>query len=117
MNITFIFIIISIIISNFIFFFFYFLNIKIFYSKEKFSAYECGFESKTSSRTPFSIQFFLISILFLIFDVEIILISPIPFLSNFNITYSSLLIRNLIIFILFIGLIHEWNEGSLIWIN
>nr|AIL54768.1 NADH dehydrogenase subunit 3 [Siboglinum ekmani] len=117
MNMALIFFITSMTISTFIFFLSFFLNMKMFYMKEKFSAYECGFDSKTLSRIPFSMQFFLISILFLIFDVEIILISPIPFLFNFNMIYSSLLASNLIILILLIGLIHEWHEGSLTWMN
>lgn len=117
MLLSFFFLIISILISIFIFFFSNFLNIRIIFSKEKFSTYECGFDPKSFSRIPFSLQFFLISILFLIFDVEIILISPIPFLINLNLIKSSLIISNIIIIILLLGLIHEWNEGSLKWIK
>nr|AAF31675.1 NADH dehydrogenase subunit 3 [Galathealinum brachiosum] len=117
MLLSFYFLLISITISIFIFFFSNFLNMRLKFSKEKFSTYECGFDPKAFSRIPFSLQFFLISILFLIFDVEIILISPIPFLMKYNLIYSSLIISNFIIFILFLGLIHEWNEGSLKWLK
>lgn len=46
--------------------------------KEKGSVYECGFESRKRARVPFSLQFFLIGVIFLIFDVEIVLIIPVP---------------------------------------
>ncbi|EFN76753.1 hypothetical protein EAI_04502, partial [Harpegnathos saltator] len=49
---------------------------KIFKNREKNSSYECGFESISFSRFPFRIQFFLISLIFLIFDTEISLLIP-----------------------------------------
>nr|YP_010977223.1 NADH dehydrogenase subunit 3 [Siboglinum plumosum]WNZ34610.1 NADH dehydrogenase subunit 3 [Siboglinum plumosum] len=117
MNQTFIFILTSFFVAFLIFSFSSFLNLRLTYSKEKASAYECGFDAKTSSRVPFSMQFFLISILFLIFDVEIILISPLPFLSYLSMATYPMMMSNLIIFILSLGLLHEWNEGSLTWLN
>nr|AVE15666.1 NADH dehydrogenase subunit 3 [Haania sp. JZ-2017] len=83
--------------------------------REKNSPFECGFDPFISSRIPFSLRFFLIAMIFLIFDVEIALILPmsiIPFNSNimnWSITSISFLI------ILIIGLYHEWKEGSLKW--
>nr|YP_009130796.1 NADH dehydrogenase subunit 3 [Siboglinum fiordicum]AIL54872.1 NADH dehydrogenase subunit 3 [Siboglinum fiordicum] len=114
---SFIFFMCSIFLSLLIFFFSWFLSMRMMMSKEKFSSYECGFDPHSSSRLPFSLQFFLISILFLIFDVEIILISPLPILLKFNMNNFSLMWSNLIILILFLGLYHEWNEGSLMWLN
>jgi len=61
----------------------YFLFLLIFYKSEFFfetlSCYECGFDPFSSTRLVFSYRFFLISILFIIFDVEISLILPVPF--------------------------------------
>nr|ASY98399.1 NADH dehydrogenase subunit 3 [Prohierodula picta]ASY98536.1 NADH dehydrogenase subunit 3 [Prohierodula sp. JZ-2017] len=83
--------------------------------REKSSPFECGFDPISSSRLPFSLRFFLIAIIFLIFDVEIALILPmtiIPFSSNMMIwTITSMLF----LMILTIGLYHEWNQGSLEW--
>nr|APF47517.1 NADH dehydrogenase subunit 3 [Protapanteles sp. 2 SNS-2016] len=82
---------------------------------EKNSPFECGFEPFESSRLPFSIHFYLISILFLIFDIEIILLFPmmnsLKILNYLNWMYSS----SMILLILFLGLEFEKNEGILKW--
>nr|ASY98372.1 NADH dehydrogenase subunit 3 [Hierodula patellifera] len=92
-----------------------FLSKKNIEDREKSSPFECGFDPISSSRLPFSLRFFLIAIIFLIFDVEIALILPmtiIPFMSNLLIwTITSMLF----LFILTVGLYHEWNQGSLEW--
>lgn len=84
------------------------------YNIERRRAYECGFEPYSYARVPFSYRFFLISILFIIFDVEISLILPVPFLIE-----SGLGIWIFIIFILvlIIGLLYEYIYGSLEWLN
>nr|AXS66166.1 NADH dehydrogenase subunit 3 [Cerambycidae sp. 9 KM-2017] len=85
--------------------------------REKSSPFECGFDPKNSARLPFSLQFFLIAVIFLIFDVEIALLLPIiiSMKSSNLINYSYLFL--FFILILLIGLFHEWNQGALNWSN
>nr|QDP18049.1 NADH dehydrogenase subunit 3 [Poekilocerus bufonius] len=83
--------------------------------REKSSPFECGFDPKSSARMPFSIQFFLIAVIFLIFDIEIALILPAVIIMN----SSNLLIWTMsmmtFLTILLMGLYHEWNQGALEW--
>nr|YP_010170661.1 NADH dehydrogenase subunit 3 [Allantus togatus]QRZ60643.1 NADH dehydrogenase subunit 3 [Allantus togatus] len=89
---------------------------KTLYDREKNSPFECGFDPKGKSRIPFSIQFFLIAVIFLIFDVEIALMFPlILILSISNFMYWSMLTTYFII-ILLIGLYYEWKFGALTWL-
>nr|YP_010688243.1 NADH dehydrogenase subunit 3 [Fissuleon brevigonarcus]WBR65437.1 NADH dehydrogenase subunit 3 [Fissuleon brevigonarcus] len=93
------------------------LSKKSFYDREKNSPFECGFDPKCSARIPFSLHFFLIAIIFLIFDVEIALLLPVIIIMK----YSSMLIwlstTAFFLFILLVGLYHEWNQGALEWTN
>nr|AYW52110.1 NADH dehydrogenase subunit 3 [Cryptorhynchinae sp. 7 ACP-2013] len=83
--------------------------------REKSSPFECGFDPKNSARLPFSLQFFLIAIIFVIFDVELTLILPvILIMKSSNFLYLSISFISFII-ILIGGLYHEWNQGSLNW--
>nr|QKY63773.1 NADH dehydrogenase subunit 3 [Dipetalogaster maximus] len=85
--------------------------------REKMSPFECGFDPKSSSRMPFSIQFFLIAVLFLIFDIEIVIILPmIITLKSSSMTTWFITIATFIS-ILLAGLYHEWNNGVLDWAN
>nr|AZL93315.1 NADH dehydrogenase subunit 3 [Ismarus sp. ZJUH_2016020] len=88
---------------------------KSFKMYEKLTPFECGFDPISKQRIPFSLQFFLISIIFLIFDVEISIILPI--ILNFNIlTFKKWIFSSLIIMIiLLLGLCLEWKEGALKW--
>ena len=91
------------------------LSKKALTDREKCSPFECGFDPINSSRLPFSIRFFLIAIIFLIFDVEIALILPIIMIIKFSNLFIWTMTRLIFIFILLIGLYHEWNQGALNW--
>lgn len=82
---------------------------------EKMAPYECGFDPINSARLPFSFRFFLIAILFLIFDLEIALLLVLPF--SFCIVSPLISSYILIIFliILSLGLYYEWINGGLDW--
>nr|YP_010564363.1 NADH dehydrogenase subunit 3 [Laelia coenosa]UYX62386.1 NADH dehydrogenase subunit 3 [Laelia coenosa] len=93
------------------------LSKKTLSDREKSSPFECGFDPKSSARIPFSLHFFLITVIFLIFDVEIALIFPIiPLFKMVNFILWSK-ISMFFLFILIIGLYHEWNQNMLNWTN
>nr|AXS65486.1 NADH dehydrogenase subunit 3 [Silvanidae sp. KM-2017] len=88
---------------------------KSFSDREKNSPFECGFDPKSPSRLPFSIQFFMIAIIFLIFDVEITLILPfIKSMNTFNMNEISMTFI-IMMLILIMGTLHEWKQGALNW--
>nr|AXS65896.1 NADH dehydrogenase subunit 3 [Tenebrionoidea sp. 12 KM-2017] len=90
---------------------------KTFMDREKSSPFECGFDPKSSARLPFSLHFFLIAVIFLIFDVEITLLFPMIISLKYSNLLMYLLIMMFFILILLIGLIHEWKQGALNWIS
>nr|YP_010895112.1 NADH dehydrogenase subunit 3 [Fazia fascifrons]WJW73638.1 NADH dehydrogenase subunit 3 [Fazia fascifrons] len=93
------------------------LSKKSYSDREKSSPFECGFDPMSSSRLPFSLKFFLITIIFLIFDVEIALILPMILILKFSNLYYWSITSIIFIIILLIGLYHEWNQGMLNWSN
>nr|QZZ18195.1 NADH dehydrogenase subunit 3 [Bibasis miraculata] len=109
--------IIIIIISNIIMILSLILSKKSFKDREKCSPFECGFDPKSSARNPFSLHFFLITVIFLIFDVEIALIFPM--ISSFNLVNFIIWTKTSFFFLLMllIGLYHEWNQNMLNWTN
>nr|YP_009971753.1 NADH dehydrogenase subunit 3 [Cucujus mniszechi]QNG56463.1 NADH dehydrogenase subunit 3 [Cucujus mniszechi] len=88
---------------------------KSFSDREKNSPFECGFDPKSSPRTPFSLQFFLIAVIFLIFDVEITLLLPIILLIKITNMINFIIVFFFFILILLLGIYHEWNQGALNW--
>ena len=83
---------------------------------EKIRPFECGFSPKFNARLPFTLRFFLISIIFIIFDVELVLIFPFLIkIFSMDIFYILLLV-SVFLLILILGLFHEWNQGSLDWV-
>nr|YP_010230554.1 NADH dehydrogenase subunit 3 [Euwallacea fornicatus]QSV10218.1 NADH dehydrogenase subunit 3 [Euwallacea fornicatus] len=94
-----------------------FISKKSFKDREKMSPFECGFDPKNSARLPFSLHFFLIAIIFAIFDVELTLFLPLVLLTKSMNLSSLLLCLTLFIVILLYGLFHEWNQGALNWVK
>nr|QEJ81431.1 NADH dehydrogenase subunit 3 [Drilaster sp. FM16] len=90
-------------------------SMKTIIDREKSSPFECGFDPKTSARLPFSLQFFLIAVIFLIFDVEITLLLPLIMILKITNITTFALVTSLFLFILLIGLYHEWKQGALDW--
>ena len=82
--------------------------------KEKLSAYECGFEAFGDSRMKFDVRFYLVAILFIIFDLEIAFLFPWAIsLGNIGLLgFSSMMF---FLFILTVGFIYEWKKGALDW--
>lgn len=81
---------------------------------EKASGYECGFDSFQSARVPFSVRFFLVGILFLLFDLEISLLFPWVVVYDIIGLWGFVSISVFII-VLVIGLTYEWVKGGLDW--
>lgn len=83
--------------------------------REKSTPFECGFDPKTTARIPFSIRFFLLAIIFIVFDIEIVLLMPVPTILITSYAPHTLITYILFVIVLIVGLVHEWNEGSLDW--
>nr|QOJ44905.1 NADH dehydrogenase subunit 3 [Allobates conspicuus] len=82
---------------------------------EKVSPYECGFDPLGSARLPYSMRFFLIAILFLLFDLEIALLLPTPWATQLFLPLLVILWSLTILSLLTLGLIYEWSQGGLEW--
>nr|AFI54753.1 NADH dehydrogenase subunit 3 [Sastragala edessoides] len=83
--------------------------------REKMSPFECGFDPMSSARTPFSIQFFLIAVLFLIFDVEIAILLPVIITMKWSMSMMWIITITSFMLVLIMGLLHEWKNGMLDW--
>nr|YP_009355423.1 NADH dehydrogenase subunit 3 [Acanthocepola krusensternii]BAX03663.1 NADH dehydrogenase subunit 3 [Acanthocepola krusensternii]BBU26028.1 NADH dehydrogenase subunit 3 [Acanthocepola krusensternii] len=83
--------------------------------QEKLSPYECGFDPLGTARLPFSLRFFLVAILFLLFDLEIALLLPLPWGNQLPSPMLTFLWASAILMILTLGLVYEWLQGGLEW--
>ena len=81
---------------------------------EKLSAYECGFEAFDDSRMEFDVRFYLVAILFIIFDLEIAFLFPWA-ISLGNIGVLGFWSMMIFLGVLTIGFIYEWKKGALEW--
>lgn len=81
---------------------------------EKNSAYECGFEPFEDARNSFDVNFYLVALLFILFDLEIVFLFPWCIYSFFSTLYTYIALI-LFIYILTLGFIYEWKKGALEW--
>nr|WMC20991.1 NADH dehydrogenase subunit 3 [Abraliopsis sp. 2 FFA-2023] len=93
------------------------INKRTYMDREKNSPFECGFDPSIHTRAPFSMRFFLLAVIFLIFDVEIILLMPLTMNIMTSNTHWPMTSSILFLMILLLGLFHEWNQGSLDWMK
>ena len=84
--------------------------------REKTTPFECGFSPIKKRRSPFSLRFFVVTLIFLIFDIEIALVLPIGLLAATMRKIKWFITTILILIILIGGLLHEWKNGALNWI-
>jgi len=85
----------------------YFISEKVLLNREELRPYECGFEHHNVSRIPFSLRYFFLTLIFLLFDLEIVLILFIPY-SLFTVSFTvSLLVLLCFLLILFLSLLYE----------
>ncbi|YP_009048918.1 NADH dehydrogenase subunit 3 (mitochondrion) [Aphis gossypii] len=91
------------------------INMKMKFNHNKSAPFECGFDPFNKSRIPFSLNFYLIAIIFLIFDIEISII--LPMILNFKISNMFYFNTMFMIFFMFmiITIFYEWKFGSLNW--
>ena len=80
---------------------------------EKLSAYECGFEPFEESHRPFSVAFYLIGLLFVLFDVELIIIMPWCIMAEYGCLWSSWAILVVFFEFLLLGFVFEWSRGAI----
>nr|YP_009442065.1 NADH dehydrogenase subunit 3 [Japananus hyalinus]ARA90993.1 NADH dehydrogenase subunit 3 [Japananus hyalinus] len=84
-------------------------------TSQKTTPFECGFNPMSYSRLPFSMHFFMIAVIFLIFDIEIIMIMPIIFTMKTSMYMYWILTSVTFTSILLVGLFHEWKNGMINW--
>lgn len=93
----------------------YLFSLSAAQDSEKRSEYECGFEPfDSATRLPFDVHFYLVGILFLIFDVEIALLFPWTLTLRVSGWYGFYLMLSFIL-LLGVGFLYEWKRGALIW--
>nr|YP_010014995.1 NADH dehydrogenase subunit 3 [Crematogaster teranishii]QOI14043.1 NADH dehydrogenase subunit 3 [Crematogaster teranishii] len=96
------------ILTNFI------ISKKLASSREKISPFECGFDPITPNHIPFSVHFFLISLIFLIFDIEITILIPLIYLF-YSFNFYMIMTSFIFLIILLMGLYIEYLEESIDW--
>ena len=83
-------------------------------NEEKLSPYECGFEAFEDARMKFDVRYYLVAILFILFDLEIAFLFPWAVVIN-EIGFAGFLAMMLFLGILVVGFVYEWMKGALEW--
>ena len=109
----FIFFIAGVILATIIFFLSYVLTSKLD-DTEKLTAYECGFNPFSDARAEFDIKFYIVALLFLIFDLEISFLFPFSVCFDI-IPFKGFATMLFFLFVLTIGFYFEWKKGALDW--
>ena len=81
---------------------------------EKLSPYECGFEAFEDARMKFDVRYYLVAILFILFDLEIAFLFPWATVIN-DIGFAGFLSMMVFLGILVVGFVYEWQKGALEW--
>ncbi len=84
------------------------------YDAEKQAPYECGFEAFEDARLPFDVRYYLVAILFILFDLEIAFLFPWAVVLE-DVGLFGILAMGLFVGLLVIGLLYEWRKGALEW--
>jgi len=92
------------------------LTKKFLWDRENLSSFECGFNSKDQGLLPFRFRFYLLANIFLVFDIELILLFP--FLTKFILgpIWAHCMIFLILVIVLSLGLFYEWNQKILEWV-
>ncbi len=83
-------------------------------SEAKNSQYECGFEVFGDTRSKFNVKFYLVAILFIIFDLEVAFLFPWALVFN-DLGWAATIAMGIFLGLLLVGFIYEWKKGALEW--
>ena len=85
-----------------------------FFTRAKLSSYECGFEAFEDTRMKFDVRYYLVAILFIVFDLEIAFLFPWAVALS-RIGLFGLVAMSIFLGILVVGFVYEWKKGALEW--
>ena len=85
------------------------------YSKVKLEPYECGIEPETDARDRYSVRYYVIAMLFVIFDVETVFMFPWAVIMD-ELALFGLIEMLVFLFILVLGYVYAWRKGALEWV-
>ena len=83
-------------------------------NKAKYLPYECGNEPFNNTRIRFNTRYYVIAVLFIIFDVEMVFLFPWTVIMK-NLAWPAFIAMGIFLFLLILGLVYEWKKGALEW--